>query len=170
MLSQSEIDSAVVEQAEIDAELPSPANTGPDSGPGIPAGNIESDVKPERTTMLVEPETMEQYWRQITEIMERERPYLVYGFSVAQLAGMTNIKRYQLSFTINAKSGHAFQEFVNNYRIAHAITMLEDENFRSLPIKSIMIESGFRSSSVFHANFRRVTGVSPLEFRVKLQK
>jgi AraC-like DNA-binding protein len=121
--------------------------------------------KPARTTVLLDAQTMDQYWQKITSVMESGRPYLVHGFSVAQLAELTDIKRYQLSFTINAKSGHVFQEFVNNYRIKYAITLLENPQGSTASIKAIMLESGFRSSSVFHANFRRVTGVSPLKFR-----
>jgi AraC-like DNA-binding protein len=174
MLGQNQIDRDVLELADPiqgESTISDSFDTKSRENDVVPAGLVDSErISHAPPSISIDPHTMDQYWQKITSVMESSRPYLVHGFSVSQLAELTSIKRYLLSITINAKSGLVFQEFVNNYRVGHAIAMLEDAKSSTAPIKAIMVESGFRSSSVFHANFRRVTGISPLKFREKAMK
>jgi AraC-like DNA-binding protein len=55
-----------------------------------------------------------------------------------------------------------FTEFVNEFRIAHACKLLNEEN---MPIADICFESGFNNFSHFNKHFKLITGKSPSDYR-----
>lgn len=60
-----------------------------------------------------------------------------------------------------------FTQFVNEFRIAHACQLLQDE---SLTIAAVSFDSGFNNLSHFNKQFRAATGVSPREYRSGLRR
>ena len=56
-----------------------------------------------------------------------------------------------------------FKDFVNTYRIEHAMLLL-DENKKS--IAQIAYDSGFQSVRNFNHVFRKKTGITPIEYRM----
>ena len=68
----------------------------------------------------------------------------------------------QISAAINRATGKNVSQYVNEYRIAEACSLLtETDN----PVTEIMFEVGFQTKSNFNREFRRVTEMTPLEWR-----
>jgi AraC-like DNA-binding protein/quercetin dioxygenase-like cupin family protein len=60
-----------------------------------------------------------------------------------------------------------FIEFVNEFRVAHACSLLSEEH---LSIAAVSYESGFNNLSHFNKQFKIVTGVTPTQYRQDLRK
>jgi len=59
-----------------------------------------------------------------------------------------------------------FTQFVNEYRIAHAIRLLSEEH---VSISDVCFESGFNNFSHFNKQFKLITGKSPRDYRKDLK-
>ena len=70
-----------------------------------------------------------------------------------------------LADAINKAFGTNFFEFINSYRIEESKRYLADEKYKDMTIMDILLESGFNSKSAFQRFFKRLTGISPTEFR-----
>jgi len=99
----------------------------------------------------------------IRSLMEEEKRFCDEDLSVNGLAGELEIEPYQLSKIINENFGRNFNCFINEYRIEEARKMLLAE--RSRTIISVAYAVGFNSTTVFYEWFKRITGVSPKQYR-----
>ncbi|MDR3518676.1 MAG: AraC family transcriptional regulator [Azospirillaceae bacterium] len=79
-----------------------------------------------------------------------------------RLARRAGIPARQISTAINRVQGCNVSQMVNAYRIAEARRLLAETD---MPVTTVMFESGFQTKSNFNREFRRVTGMSPREFR-----
>jgi AraC-like DNA-binding protein len=78
---------------------------------------------------------------------------------VAELSNMT-VPSFCRFFKTN--TGKTFIEFLNEFRITHACKLLADTE---LSVTDICFESGFNNFSHFTKFFKRVTNMSPTEYR-----
>lgn len=58
--------------------------------------------------------------------------------------------------------GMTFTEYLNNYRISQSCYMLKNSN---LSVSEIAINCGYNNLRTFHRNFRKMTNMSPKEYR-----
>lgn len=72
------------------------------------------------------------------------------------------ISRSYLSKLFKAKTGRGFNEYLNKIRIEQAKTALKTT---SLPVTDIAFNCGFNDSNYFSKIFKKVEGVSPLNYR-----
>jgi AraC-like DNA-binding protein len=75
------------------------------------------------------------------------------------------ISTRSLSALINGHFGQNFYDFVNSYRIRDAQRQLNDPRQESKTIQRIFEDAGFSSKSTFNTFFKRVTGITPSEYR-----
>jgi len=85
------------------------------------------------------------------------------NLTLARLAKRLSVPARDLSGAINRVTDENFSRFINGHRIAYAQRALQETD---LPITEVMFEAGFLSKSSFNAEFRRVTGQTPSQFRV----
>ena len=64
-------------------------------------------------------------------------------------------------------SGKTFTQFVNEYRLVHAVKLLSEQ---PLSITEICYQSGFNNFSHFNKQFREFTGKTPSSYRNELRK
>lgn len=103
----------------------------------------------------------------LADIMEDGKIYCDEDLSLERLASMAEISPHMLSEFINSKFGMNFNAYVNSYRVAEAKTLLRDDTDRS--VLSVGFASGFNSKSAFYRVFTEVEGVSPGEYRTRLE-
>ena len=96
----------------------------------------------------------------------RDKIYLNPKISLDDLAELSNLQKHIVSQTINKSMNSNFNELINKYRVEEAIQLLGNTETNNLTIKAISEMAGSNTVSSFNANFRRVTGKSPKEFRV----
>jgi AraC-like DNA-binding protein len=128
-------------------------------GPVPEAGNGEGD---RFQGSALTAEIAVQYWRQLQAHMRQERPFLDNRLRIADLATQVDMPVHYLSQTINRHAGQSFFDFVNGYRVDAARRMLEEGE---KPVATIAFDAGFNSESAFYRQFKKVTGMTPRQYR-----
>jgi AraC-like DNA-binding protein len=105
--------------------------------------------------------------RRLKELMEDEKLYCDEDLTLNRTAAHLSISPHQLSELLNSRLGVNFNGYVNAHRIDEAKRLLAGEPERS--ILSIAFAVGFNSKSVFYTSFRKITGISPAEYRKRLE-
>lgn len=101
--------------------------------------------------------------------MDEKKPYLEEGLTLTGLAQELNMTRNQLSSLINNQTGENFYKFINKYRIEEVKKLFSDPNKKDYTILAMAYEAGFPSKSSFHNIFKNFTGLTPTEYRNRLQ-
>lgn len=100
---------------------------------------------------------------QIKKAMEEGKLYTQTGLTIADLAEHLSIQEYRLRRIINQQlKFRNFNQFLNNYRIEEACTLLRHSE---TPISTIALDVGYASLSVFNKAFKERYKVTPTEFR-----
>ena len=87
--------------------------------------------------------------------------------TLERLARRVGIPGRQISQAVNRRLGRNISQEINRWRIHEAQTLLEQSD-RS--VTEIMFECGFQTKSNFNTTFRRVTGLSPSDWRRRAKK
>lgn len=127
------------------------------------------EEKPKYQNTQLAPEQISHYRDQLLHTMSHKRPYLDGELRVAQLAESLNMPPHHLSQVINVAFEQSFFDFINQYRVSHAKTLLGQAGGRD-SILDTALASGFNSKSSFNRVFKRETGMTPTEFLVELGK
>ncbi len=98
-------------------------------------------------------------------LMRTTKPYADAQLTLDRLAGLLDVPRHHLSQLLNQHLGVSFTEFVNGYRVAEASAQLVDPGNDAYTIDSIAESAGFGSRSNFYTVFRRMTGLTPTQYR-----
>lgn len=133
---------------------------------------------PEQRALLdQEPESSEKYrtsgitdnkskqlYNEFLEFMKSTKVYLDPDITLNQLAEKMGITRHHLSEVINREEHSNFYSLINSYRIDEFIEAVEGNLYPDYTILAIAMECGFKSSSAFYSNFKKVKGVTPAQF------
>jgi AraC-like DNA-binding protein len=92
------------------------------------------------------------------------------GLTVGGLASQLGIPEHKLRTTINQDlKFRNFSTFINGHRIEAAMLALDDPDQMGKTILEIAYEIGFSSLGPFNKAFRTQTGISPREYRARVQ-
>ncbi|MGD1946791.1 MAG: helix-turn-helix domain-containing protein [Croceivirga sp.] len=97
--------------------------------------------------------------------MELEKPHLDFELTLEKLAKLTKVSEKELSLTINHHLNQHFFDFINQYRINEAKSILSNPKMEKKTILEILYAVGFNSKSSFYSAFKKVTGQTPLDYR-----
>jgi len=89
---------------------------------------------------------------------------LQHGYSLRQLSDETRIPLHHLSAFINKHYRMNFNDFINEYRVAHCKEKLLNGECKHKKLEAIAGESGFNNRNTFTSAFKRVTGMNPSDF------
>lgn len=98
----------------------------------------------------------------VETLMAAKHIYRDVDLNLDRLARKLGIPARQISTAINRTTGKNVSQYVNEHRIAEACTLLAETD---KPVTEIMFDVGFQTKSNFNREFRRVTEMSPLEWR-----
>lgn len=102
---------------------------------------------------------------QLKKFMVEKEPFLEPSLTIQELADQVNIPVRELSVLINQHINQHFFDFVNEYRVKKAMTLLKDPTKKKYTVLEILYEVGFNSKSSFHTSFKKYTNQTPTEFR-----
>jgi ligand-binding sensor domain-containing protein/AraC-like DNA-binding protein len=108
---------------------------------------------------------LKEYMARLERAMEMEKLYLDPDLTLVKLAESAGIPAKHLSQLINERYELNFNDFINRQRVEEAKRKLLDPAAREFKLLRIAFESGFNSKSVFNSAFKKITGLSPSEFR-----
>ncbi|WNC71101.1 helix-turn-helix domain-containing protein [Thalassotalea psychrophila] len=102
----------------------------------------------------------------LKSVMTEECLYRQEGITISKLASHVAIQEYKLRTIINGALGYRnFNDFLNHYRITEVSEKLISETYKSTPILTLALDSGFRSLSSFNKAFKMTHNATPTEFR-----
>lgn len=105
--------------------------------------------------------------KKLSLYMEREKPYLDFDLTLQKLSFQICIPEKKLSSLINHDLGQHFFDFINEYRINEAKSILENPTKHDLTVLEILYEVGFNSKSSFYTAFKKMTNQTPIQYRKK---
>lgn len=138
---------------------------------------IEEEVQIQEITP--KKDTAKEYMSEATEIsilrgikeLNKSHYYLNKDISLNSVAVELNINQRYLSYVINKHKSKDFASYINELRINYIIDRLKnDDKYLKYKISYLADQCGFSSHSRFTITFKKVTGVSPLNFITYLQK
>ena len=103
----------------------------------------------------------------LLKCVEAEKPYLDPLLTIEGLARRLGVTPKHLSQTIHSRLNQSFYDFINAQRIEAAKDRFQGDPSRSQTVLAIAYEVGFNSKSVFNAAFKRHTGMTPKDFRLR---
>ena len=101
----------------------------------------------------------------IFSVVVGQKLYTSPGFNLEILSEHLGINRKYLSKAINSATGKNFNTYINEYRVKEAIRLLSDPANKFLSVDDIGIRVGFSNRSSFYESFRKMTGISPSQFK-----
>ena len=110
----------------------------------------------------------------LQHLFETEKTYCQQEITINDVAKTLQTNSKYLSNAINQIYQKNFTEYVNTYRVKEAMAMLEEQEengkYAHLTIQAIAEEAGFKSRTSFYAAFRRMAGVTPIEYQKMRRK
>jgi AraC-like DNA-binding protein len=103
--------------------------------------------------------------RELIAAIERERLFLEPELRLDDLARAAGTSRHKASEAINKGLGASFFDLVNGYRVEEFKRLCVDEARRSDKIMTLALESGFNSKPSFNLVFKKMTGMTPSQYR-----
>ena len=107
----------------------------------------------------------DKYRRRLIHYMEMQRPYLDPSLSLNSLANELSMSPKHLSQTINHSFQKNFYHYINGYRIHDCIKLMSDDAWTDSNILEVAYEVGFNSKNTFNSAFKKITGMTPTEFK-----
>lgn len=100
----------------------------------------------------------------ILNLLEEDKVYLEVGLDLSSFAKHLGIPKNQVSHVINNEFGKRFNELLNQYRIQHAIQLIEAGYLDDFTLEALAEQSGFNSRITFFNVFKKEKGISPSEY------
>lgn len=131
---------------------------------------IESDTYTQsyKNSLLTEEQALD-YKERITSHFEYNAVYLDSSVTIDLLAKELSVPKHYFSQLFNVYFEKSFHIFVAEYRISHAINLLNSNKGR-LKIESLAYACGFNSKTSFNKYFKEITGVTPSEYQLQLDR
>ena len=120
--------------------------------------------KPKYDTPKAEPDLLPIYQSMIRKLKEEEI-YLSQNIKISDLARELSISEKSVSRAVNEHAGENFNAFINRYRVDHAANLILSDSHSHYTIDAIAEEAGFANKVSFYKAFKRVKGISPIEYR-----
>ncbi|PIF47450.1 AraC-like DNA-binding protein [Chryseobacterium sp. 52] len=128
---------------------------------------LESEEEEAERKKLIPDHELEGLKLRLNVLMETEKPYLDGDLNLLKLSDLVQMNAHHLSYLLNNGFNKNFFHFVNTYRIEHAKKMLTDDSYQKFSMVGIAFESGFNSKTAFNTIFKKMTDMTPSEFRKK---
>lgn len=106
--------------------------------------------------------------RALDNAMSMQKYYKQTGLTMSQLSGYLEYPEYRVRKAINqGLSFRNFKSFLNQYRVLDAAEQLKKDHSKS--VLNISIDAGFNGLSTFNRAFKDHFGMTPSEFRNKVE-
>ncbi len=104
----------------------------------------------------------------IDDYFINEKKYLDPELNLSKVAVEVKIPARDLSYIIYNYYGFRFNDFLNKFRIEYITNKMNVPFLNNYTIEAISKEAGFSTKSTFYRAFKKIHGVSPVEYLEKL--
>lgn len=141
----------------------------------MPFVDNEEDVKVHKEIERIKPDVengeyyvLEEMYNDVLGFMLKEQPYLDPELTLPKLAKEVGIPAHQLSQIINEFHKDNFFNFINQYRVEEVKSKMQDEKFENYSLLAIAFDSGFNSKSAFNRVFKKMTQMTPSQYKMSI--
>lgn len=103
--------------------------------------------------------------RAVEHAVVNEKMFRQADLTLDMLSAATGYSRYYLSTALNRCTGVNFNTYINEQRIKEAVRLMSDPANADLTVDAIAYDAGFNDRKNFYRVFKKVTGLSPTQFR-----
>lgn len=128
-------------------------------------GELETEAFASDDQNLLSMETMEMINTNLMRFLQETKRYLDPNIKINTIAKEIGTNSKYLSHLINFRYNKSYSAFINDFRIEHAKLLLGDKENELFTIETIAKMSGFNSKSLFNAEFKKLTGFTPSDFK-----
>lgn len=107
---------------------------------------------------------------EIFNYLEKEKPFANPDFSMSHIAVIFNVPQHHVAYCFNHLLKKKFSTVRTEFRVNHAIELLDKGLTETLSIDGIGEKAGFVTRSNFYSSFKAVTGLTPSEYLENRQK
>jgi len=129
--------------------------------------SVHSVFQPDDIYTKTDKQTSTSDLDEIKEIIQNEELYRDRFLTLPKLSRRLDINTSDLSALINGASGKNFNDFINEFRVKHAQSALENKEHEHKTLEGIAYEAGFNSRSTFLRAFKKFTNSTPSEYLEK---
>lgn len=158
-LTQNKIDLSEIEDEKIS-----------DSEQNIQAANQNKEKKEKYQRSGLTQERALLYLKRIEEYTQIEKPYLDANLTVDKLANQSRIPRHYLTQIFSEQLNKNFYLYINEYRVNKVKLLLSDPTNKDMTLLDIAYESGFNSKSTFNTIFKKITNMTPSQYKKSINK
>lgn len=105
------------------------------------------------------------YEEQLSIYMQQSKIYLNPDLSLEILSTNIKIPKHHITQLLNEKLNKNFYQYINEFRIQHAIEQLQKSTEVQCNLLSLAYDCGFNSKSSFNNYFKKITGFTPSQFK-----
>lgn len=127
--------------------------------------SFQTDVIEELDSSIIDLDQEVHIYKEVLYNLDSKQIYLDPSLSLIKLSSVVGTNTTYLSNSINKYFGCNFKTLINRYRVEYCKKLL-GANPASVPIKEISKKCGFSSVSAFYSSFKKVTGISPVQYRM----
>ena len=127
---------------------------------------IPRDVEKSTVTDTANHTTEDDYsslFEELDKLITSNQWFLKPRLTLSDLSSFTGLQIRDISRAINLVTDKSFNEYINSYRVDYVCTTLLKETKKSL--SDIAADAGFSSKATFNKVFKRLSGVTPSEYR-----
>ncbi|ADV50580.1 transcriptional regulator, AraC family [Cellulophaga algicola DSM 14237] len=135
----------------------------------VPYNNVPTDI-PNKKNDKKEAFTIDNpYYKKLEVLCKSHQIYRDNTLSREKIAIKLGISAGYVSQLVNSITEGNFTNYINRYRVEAVKKMISDSKFENYSLLAIGLESGFTSKTTFYKAFKKITGMTPKEYR-KSQK
>jgi AraC-like DNA-binding protein len=101
----------------------------------------------------------------LNRLMTEEKMFIIESLTIEDVASRLNSNSRYVSQVVNETYNRNFYTYINGFRIDEAKKLLLAEGSSKYSIQGIARTVGFASKSAFNQAFKRITGLTPSEFK-----
>lgn len=101
----------------------------------------------------------------LIQLMDHKKLYLNPKLTLSHISEELGVSNHNLSEVLTKAFDKNFYDFVNIYRVKEFKERIKNPEFNSYSLLALALDSGFSSKSSFNSNFKKITNMTPSEFR-----
>jgi AraC-like DNA-binding protein len=113
--------------------------------------------------LIAENEKSKIQAKKIEHLLNTKKLYLDPGLDLNKLSNIAGFASNQITTSIREYFSMSVPEFINMHRIKYAQRLLHETNY--IKIDFLASECGFSSRSNFYSTFKKVTGLTPIQYK-----
>jgi AraC-like DNA-binding protein len=102
---------------------------------------------------------------ELERIIEIQKPYLIEDLTLKDLAELLQITDKKMSALLNQHLNISFYDYINNFRVKEVKKRMSNLAFEKYTLLAIALECGFNSKASFNRVFKKMTKISPSEYK-----